>query len=154
MSLNYARFTVAYWCVLIAVLLPYACTYLAKYPGFGKPRSKGGYDNVEPRAWLAKQQGFNARANAAEANTFEALPFFIGAVIIAHQLGAPQTRLDILATNFTAEGETTAHVIAQALKGRTDVQVTRLARGVPVGSELEYVDLGTIAHAMVDRRTR
>jgi recombination protein RecR len=43
-------------------------------------------------------------------------------------------------------------VIAQALKGRTDVQVTRLARGVPVGSELEYVDLGTIAHALVDRR--
>ena len=100
MSLNYARFTVAYWCVLIAVLLPYACTYLAKYPGFGKPRSKGGYDNVEPRAWLAKQQGFNARANAAEANTFEALPFFIGAVIIAHLLGAPQTRVDILAVLF------------------------------------------------------
>jgi recombination protein RecR len=57
----------------------------------------------------------------------------------------------ILATNFTAEGETTAHVISQALKGR-GVQVTRLARGVPVGSELEYVDLGTIAHALVDRR--
>lgn len=57
----------------------------------------------------------------------------------------------ILATNFTAEGETTAHVIAQALKAR-GVKVTRLARGVPVGSELEYVDLGTIAHALVDRR--
>ena len=57
----------------------------------------------------------------------------------------------ILATNFTAEGEATAHVIAQALKSR-NMQVTRLARGVPVGSELEYVDLGTIAHALVDRR--
>ena len=57
----------------------------------------------------------------------------------------------ILATNFTAEGEATAHVIAQGLKAR-GVQVTRLARGVPVGSELEYVDLGTIAHALVDRR--
>jgi recombination protein RecR len=57
----------------------------------------------------------------------------------------------ILATNFTAEGETTAHVISQALKSR-GIQVTRLARGVPVGSELEYVDLGTIAHALVDRR--
>ncbi len=56
----------------------------------------------------------------------------------------------ILATNFTAEGEATAHVIAQSLKGQ--VQVTRLARGVPAGSELEYVDLGTIAHALVDRR--
>ena len=57
----------------------------------------------------------------------------------------------ILATNFTAEGEATAHVISQALKSR-GIQVTRLSRGVPVGSELEYVDLGTIAHALVDRR--
>ena len=57
----------------------------------------------------------------------------------------------ILATNFTAEGEATAHVIAEALKAR-GVRVTRLARGVPAGSELEYVDLGTIAHAMVDRK--
>lgn len=57
----------------------------------------------------------------------------------------------ILATNFTAEGEATAHVIAEALKAR-GLHVTRLARGVPVGSELEYVDLGTIAHALVDRR--
>ncbi len=57
----------------------------------------------------------------------------------------------IVATNFTAEGEATAHVIAQALKDRS-VTVTRLARGVPVGSELEYVDLGTIAHALSDRR--
>jgi recombination protein RecR len=57
----------------------------------------------------------------------------------------------ILATNFTAEGEATAHVIGQALKSR-GLTVTRLARGVPAGSELEYVDLGTIAHALVDRR--
>jgi recombination protein RecR len=57
----------------------------------------------------------------------------------------------ILATNFTAEGEATAHVIAEALKTK-GLTVTRLARGVPAGSELEYVDLGTIAHALVDRR--
>jgi recombination protein RecR len=57
----------------------------------------------------------------------------------------------ILATNFTAEGEATAHVIAESLKAR-GLNVTRLARGVPAGSELEYVDLGTIAHALVDRR--
>jgi recombination protein RecR len=57
----------------------------------------------------------------------------------------------ILATNFTAEGEATAHVISEGLKTR-GLQITRLARGVPVGSELEYVDLGTIAHALVDRR--
>jgi recombination protein RecR len=57
----------------------------------------------------------------------------------------------IVATNFTAEGEATAHVLAETLKSR-HVRVTRLARGVPIGSELEYVDLGTIAHALVDRR--
>jgi recombination protein RecR len=59
----------------------------------------------------------------------------------------------ILATNFTAEGEATAHVIGEALRQR-GLTVTRLARGVPAGSELEYVDLGTIAHALVDRRSR
>ena len=57
----------------------------------------------------------------------------------------------ILATNFTAEGEATAHVIGQALKSR-GLTVTPQARGVPAGSELEYVDLSTIAHALVDRR--
>jgi recombination protein RecR len=57
----------------------------------------------------------------------------------------------IIATNFTAEGEATAFVITEALKAR-ELRVTRLARGVPIGSELEYVDLGTIAHALVDRR--
>jgi recombination protein RecR len=57
----------------------------------------------------------------------------------------------IIATNFTAEGEATAHVLTQALKAR-GLRVTRLARGVPIGSELEYVDLGTIAHALADRR--
>jgi len=57
----------------------------------------------------------------------------------------------ILASSFTAEGEATAHVLAEALRSR-GIRATRLARGVPVGSELEYVDLGTIAHALVDRR--
>jgi uncharacterized MAPEG superfamily protein len=94
------RFTVAYWCVLIAALLPYACAWLAKSGGFGKPRSQGGYDNQDPRAWLARLTDWRARANAAQANSFESLPFFIGAVVIAHQLGAPQTRVDILAVLF------------------------------------------------------
>jgi recombination protein RecR len=57
----------------------------------------------------------------------------------------------IIATNFNAEGEATAHVLAEALRAR-GLRVTRLARGVPIGSELEYVDLGTIAHALIDRR--
>jgi uncharacterized MAPEG superfamily protein len=92
-----AHFTVAYWCVFVAVLLPLLCSVLAKRGGFGKKRSAGGYDNHDPRAWLARQSGISARANAAQANSFEALPFFIGAVIVAHQLGAPQTALDLLA---------------------------------------------------------
>ena len=57
----------------------------------------------------------------------------------------------IIATNFTVEGEATAHLLSQALKAR-GLRITRLARGVPIGSELEFVDLGTIAHALVDRR--
>jgi uncharacterized MAPEG superfamily protein len=94
------RFTVAYWCVLAAALLPYACAWLAKASAFGKPRSQGGFDNHDPRAWLARLTDWRARANAAQANSFEALPLFIGAVVIAHQLGAPQTRVDILAVLF------------------------------------------------------
>jgi len=57
----------------------------------------------------------------------------------------------ILATGFTAEGEVTAHALTTALRA-LGLKVTRLARGVPAGSELEYVDLSTIAHAMGDRR--
>ncbi|MBQ0958737.1 recombination protein RecR [Ideonella sp. 4Y11] len=57
----------------------------------------------------------------------------------------------ILATSFTAEGEATSHVLGESLRAR-GLKVTRLARGVPAGSELEYVDLSTIAHALVDRR--
>ena len=58
----------------------------------------------------------------------------------------------ILATNFTHEGEATAHYIYEALKAH-GLKVTRLARGVPLGGELEYVDPGTIAQALVDRRS-
>ena len=95
-----AHFTIAYGCVLAMAVLPIICAGLAKRAGFGKPRREGGYDNLDPRAWLGKQTGFAARANAAQANTFEALPFFFAAVIIAHQLGAIQLRLDILALIF------------------------------------------------------
>ena len=92
-----AHFTLAYWCVLVAAILPIVCAGIAKAGRVGKSRRDGGYDNQDPRAWLARQTDWRARANAAQANSFEALPFFIGAVIIAHQLGAQQGRLDILA---------------------------------------------------------
>jgi len=62
-----------------------------------------------------------------------------------------QVREVILATNFTAEGETTAHYLSETLQAR-GLTVTRLARGVPAGSELEYVDAGTVAWALMERR--
>ena len=95
--MSYPHFTVAYWCVLIAALLPIVCAGIAKYGTFSTPRREGGYDNHNPRAWLARQTDWRARANAAQTNSFEGLPFFIGAVVIAHQLAAHQARLDILA---------------------------------------------------------
>ncbi len=75
----------------------------------------------------------------------------IGAAALLERAGNGIVEEVILATGFTAEGEVTAHALSLALKVR-GIAVTRLARGVPAGSELEYVDLGTIAHAMGDRR--
>ena len=57
----------------------------------------------------------------------------------------------ILATNFTNEGEATAHYIAEMLRPR-GIKVSRIARGVPLGGELEYVDAGTISQALLERR--
>ncbi|MDB5778503.1 MAG: rane protein-like protein [Polaromonas sp.] len=95
-----AHFTLAHWCILVAALLPIVCAGIAKYGLMRTPPAKGGYDNNHPRAWLARQTDWRARANAAQANTFEAIPFFFAAVIIAHQLQASQARLDILAVLF------------------------------------------------------
>jgi len=57
----------------------------------------------------------------------------------------------ILATNFTNEGEATAHYVSEMLRTR-GLKVSRIARGVPVGGELEHTDLGTVAQAFVERR--
>ncbi len=62
-----------------------------------------------------------------------------------------EVREVILATNFTNEGEATAHYIAEMLRAR-GLRVTRIARGVPVGGELEYVDAGTLSQALLERR--
>ena len=57
----------------------------------------------------------------------------------------------ILATNYTNEGEATAHYLSELLKSK-GIGVSRIARGVPVGGELEYVDSGTLAQAVRERR--
>ena len=85
--------TIAYWCVLFMGLFPYVATGIAK-KGFEA------YDNGMPRQWLAKQTGYRARANAAQANLFESLPFFFAAIVIASIAGAPQARIDLLALGF------------------------------------------------------
>ena len=85
--------TIAYWCVLLMGLLPIVAAGIAK-KGFD------GYNNSAPRQWLAKQTGFRARANAAQANLFESLPFFFAAIIIAAMANAPQDRVDLLALGF------------------------------------------------------
>ena len=85
--------TIAFACVLFMGLFPYVAAGIAK-KGFEN------YDNSQPRAWLARQGGFRARANAAQANLFESLPFFFAAVIIASLMHSPQARLDLLALGF------------------------------------------------------
>jgi recombination protein RecR len=62
-----------------------------------------------------------------------------------------EVREVILATNFTNEGEATAHYVAEMLRARS-VRVSRIARGVPLGGELEYVDAGTLSQALLERR--
>ena len=93
-------FSLAHWSILVAALLPIVCAGSARYGRFSQSARDGGYDNRDPRAWLARQSDWRARANAAQANSFEALPFFIGAVVVAFQLGADPARVDLLAALF------------------------------------------------------
>jgi len=72
--------------MLAAAVLPYAAAIAAKAGGKR-------FDNDDPRAWLAAQEGWRARANAAQANLFEGLPFFFAAVLYALHAGAPAGRL-------------------------------------------------------------
>ena len=84
---------IAFWCVLIAGLMPLACTYVAKFGPKSGPANR--FDNHYPRAWLAQQTGLRARADAAQANCWEAFPFFAIGVILAilqHEIGRASCR--------------------------------------------------------------
>lgn len=85
--------TTAYWCVLIAALLPYAFTGLAK---------SGRYNNRKPRDSLEQLEGWRKRAHWAQLNGFEAFAPFAAAVIIAQLAQAPQGTVDKLAIAFIA----------------------------------------------------
>lgn len=78
-------------------------------------------------------------------------PRDIGLERLLARVGDGEVQEVILATNFTNEGEATAHYIAEMLRAR-QVRVSRIARGVPLGGELEYVDVGTLSQALLDRR--
>jgi uncharacterized MAPEG superfamily protein len=95
--------TIALWCLLVVSLLPIACAGIAKW-GFR------GFDNNRPREWLAAQQGWRARANAAQQNSWEALAMFAAAVLAAHVADAPQGRVDGLALAFV--GARVAYIAA------------------------------------------
>lgn len=86
--------TIALWCVLVAAVFPIVCTGIAKAGRFGD------FDNRNPREWLAKLDGYRARANAAQQNSWEALAIFSAGVFAAHLAEAPQGRLDTLAVLF------------------------------------------------------
>lgn len=92
--------TIAEACILLACLLPIACAGIAKWKGFGRPRRDGGFDNHQPRQWLARLEGWQARANAAQLNSFEALPLFIAGVLVAQQARGPQALINALAAAF------------------------------------------------------
>lgn len=92
--------TIAEFCILIAGLLPIVCAGIAKSRGFGQARGDGGFDNHNPRVWLEKLQGWQARAHAAQLNSFEALPLFIAGVLVAQQHNAAQSTVNALAVAF------------------------------------------------------
>jgi recombination protein RecR len=77
-------------------------------------------------------------------------PRDIGLDRLLARVAAGEVAEVILATNFTNEGEATAHYVAEMLRSR-NVRVSRIARGVPLGGELEYVDAGTLSQALLDR---
>jgi len=78
-------------------------------------------------------------------------PEQIGLDRLAERLDPAAVREIILATNPTVEGEATAHYISELVRPR-GIKVTRIAHGVPLGGELEYVDSGTLSHAFTGRR--
>ncbi|MGH8090811.1 MAG: recombination mediator RecR [Rudaea sp.] len=78
-------------------------------------------------------------------------PKELGLDLLAARLGEGEVRELIVATNPTVEGEATAHMLSQIAR-QAGVRATRLAHGVPLGGELEYIDRGTLAHAFGSRQ--
>ncbi|MCL4779601.1 MAG: MAPEG family protein [Gammaproteobacteria bacterium] len=85
--------TTAYWCVLVAILMPIV------WAGIAKAGARG-FDNARPREYLATLDGWRQRANWAQANHYESFPGFAAGVVIAHVAGAAQPTIDLLALGY------------------------------------------------------
>jgi len=83
----------SYLCLLIAGVLPLVCAGIAK-------SGVKGYDNHNPRAWMKQLTGYRQRADAAQANSLEAFPFFASGVLLALHAGVSAGRVDALAMAF------------------------------------------------------
>lgn len=92
--------TFAEICILAACLLPIVCSGISKSGGVGKSRREGGFDNHNPRQWQANLGGWQARAQAAQLNSFEALPIFIAGVLVAQHHNADQFYVNAFAAAF------------------------------------------------------
>ena len=93
MNIPGMEMTFAFWCIPLAMFLPLIWAGVAK-------ASASGYDNNQPRAWLAKLEGRAKRADWAQQNSYEAFPPFVAGVIVAHLTGSDQIVIDIVAGLF------------------------------------------------------
>lgn len=92
--MSFTHLSLAHWCLIVAAVLPFVAAWIAKAGAF-RPR-----DNAAPREWAGRQSGWRARGLAAQTNSFEGLPLFFGAVLLAQQLGADPARVDALALAY------------------------------------------------------
>lgn len=92
--MSFTHLSLAHWCLIAAAVLPFVAAWIAKAGAF-RPR-----DNAAPREWAGRQSGWRARGLAAQTNSFEGLPLFFGAVLLAQQLGADPARVDALALTY------------------------------------------------------
>lgn len=128
--------TLAESCLLIACLLPLACAWLAKSKSYGKPRREGGFDNNNPRQWMASLEGWQARANAAQSNSFESLPLFLAGILLAERGSGAQSTIDAIAVAFVV---TRAGYIAAYLADRATLRSLLWLLGMGASIALFFV---------------
>jgi len=125
-----SHLTMAYWCLLAAAVLPYVTAWIAKAGAFQLA------DNQAPRDWAARQDGWRARALAAQHNGFEGLPLFMAGVLAAHQFGATQARIDALALAYLL---LRVVYVSLYIQGRSTLRSLAWTLGVAVSVALFFV---------------